>query len=64
MRVAGKDMGGPEGGFGDPSRGVEQEPMHSLMDQDPIKTIKNPKMLMMKMMSRKIETYKYKNTRN
>ena len=23
---AGKDMGGPEGGFGDPSRGVEQEP--------------------------------------
>ena len=25
--IAGKDMGGPEGGFGDPSRGVEQEPM-------------------------------------
>ena len=23
---AGKDMGGPEGGFGDPSRGIEQEP--------------------------------------
>ena len=23
---AGQDMGGPEGGFGDPSRGVEQEP--------------------------------------
>ena len=23
---AGRDMGGPEGGFGDPSRGVEQEP--------------------------------------
>ena len=21
-------MGGPEGGFGDPSRGVEQEPMY------------------------------------
>ena len=26
--VAGQDMGGPEGGFGDPSRGVEQEPMY------------------------------------
>ena len=23
---AGRDMGGPEGGFGDPSRGIEQEP--------------------------------------
>ena len=23
---AGMDMGGPEGGFGDPSRGIEQEP--------------------------------------
>jgi hypothetical protein len=23
---AGKDVGGPEGGFGDPTRGVEQEP--------------------------------------
>jgi len=21
-------MGGPEGGFGDPSRGIEQEPMY------------------------------------
>ena len=26
--IAGKDMGGPEGGFGDPSRGIEQEPMY------------------------------------
>jgi hypothetical protein len=31
--IAGKDMGGPEGGFGDPSRGVEQEPAYA-DDQD------------------------------
>ena len=27
--IAGRDMGGPEGGFGDPSRGVEQEPAYA-----------------------------------
>jgi hypothetical protein len=31
--IAGRDMGGPEGGFGDPSRGVEQEPAYA-DDQD------------------------------
>jgi hypothetical protein len=35
--IAGKDMGGPEGGFGDPSRGVEQEPAYAdnQDDQEP-----------------------------
>jgi hypothetical protein len=35
--VAGQDMGGPEGGFGDPSRGIEQEPMYpdGQDDQEP-----------------------------
>ena len=31
--IAGRDMGGPEGGFGDPSRGIEQEPAYA-DDQD------------------------------
>jgi len=33
--VAGQDMGGPEGGFGDPSRGIEQEPMYPGDGEEP-----------------------------